>query len=67
MTTGQGEDFTHRCLIDYEYYRLIANNLSRQKILDAGPKPTQKLEPARSLKNKMDDADGSQSMFNLTI
>ena len=35
LTTGQGEDYTTRCLLDYEYiknhYRLIALDLSRQK------------------------------------
>ena len=34
-TTGQGEDYTIGCLLDYEYiknhYRLIAIDLSRQK------------------------------------
>ena len=31
----KGEDLTHGCLLDYEYYRLIANDLSRQRELDA--------------------------------
>ena len=35
LTTGQGEDYTTRCLLDYEYiknhYRLIAGDLSLQK------------------------------------
>ena len=34
-TTGQGEDYTTGCLLDYDYiknhYRLIAVDLSRQK------------------------------------
>ena len=42
LTTGQGEDYTTGCLLDYEYiknhYRLIAIDLSRQKELDADPK-----------------------------
>ena len=42
VTTGQGEDFTAGCLLDYDYiknnYRLIAADLSRQKQLDAYPK-----------------------------
>ena len=42
LTTGQGEDYTTGCLLDYEYikdhYRLIAVDLSRQKQLDADPK-----------------------------
>ena len=35
LTKGQGEDYTTRCLLDYEYIknhnRLIAVDLSRQK------------------------------------
>ena len=35
LTTGQGEDYTTGCLLDYDYiknhYRLIAVDLSRQK------------------------------------
>ena len=35
LTTGQGEDYTTGCLLDYNFiknhYRLIAVNLSRQK------------------------------------
>ena len=42
LITGQGEDNTTGCLLDYEYiknhYRLMAVDLSRQKELDADPK-----------------------------
>ena len=42
LTTGQGEDYTTGCLLDYEYiknhYRLIAVDLSGKKELDANPK-----------------------------
>ena len=35
LTTGQGEDYTPGCLLDYDYiknhYRLLAVDLSRQK------------------------------------
>ena len=35
LTTGQGEDYTTGCLLDYDYiknhYRLMAVDLSRQK------------------------------------
>ena len=35
LTTGQGEDYTTGCLLEYDYiknnYRLIAVDLSRQK------------------------------------
>ena len=46
LTTGQGEDYTTGCLLDYDYtknhYRLIAAGLSGQKELDADPKAIQK-------------------------
>ena len=42
LKTGQSEDHTTECLVDYEYfknvYKLIAIDLSRQKQLDANPK-----------------------------
>ena len=42
LTTGQGEDYTTGCLLDYEYiknnYRLIAVDLRGQKYLDTEPK-----------------------------
>ena len=48
LTTGEVEDYTTGCLLDYEYiknhYRLIAVDLSRQKILDTDPKGTQEIE-----------------------
>ena len=41
VTTGQGEDYTSGCSLDYECnencYRLIAVDLSRQKKIDADP------------------------------
>ena len=45
LATGQVEDYTTGCLLDYDYtknhYRLIAIDLSRQKELDADPKAFQ--------------------------
>ena len=39
LTTGQGEDYTTECLLDYDYikthYRLIAVDLNKQKELHA--------------------------------
>ena len=39
ISTGQGDDYTTGCLLDYSYfrknYRLIAADLSKQKTLDA--------------------------------
>ena len=41
-STGQGDDYTIGCLVDLGYfeknYRLIAADLSKQKVLDADPK-----------------------------
>ena len=39
ILTVQGDDYTTGCLLDFSYfeknYRLIAVNLSKQKVLDA--------------------------------
>ena len=41
-TTGQGDDYTTGCFLDYiyfkKYYKIIAIDLSRQQALDADPK-----------------------------
>ena len=71
-TTSQGEDYTKRCLLDYEYiknhYKLIAVDLTRQKELDPDPKAIQQIEFVGQLKNiDGQNADGTQSMFVLTI
>ena len=50
IATGQGDDYTAGCLIDYlyfkKYYKLIAIDLSKQQKIDADPKaiPTSSLE-----------------------
>ena len=45
VSTGQGDDYTKGCLLDYAYfkenYRLIAVDLSIQKALDADPRAIQ--------------------------
>ena len=42
MATGQGDDYTTGCLIDYNsfnnYYKMIAKDLSKQQAPDADPK-----------------------------
>ena len=54
--TGQGEDYTTGCLLDYQYfkdyYQLIAVNLSKQKELDADSREIQQIEFYGMLKNK---------------
>ena len=46
--TGQGEDYTTGCLLDYQYfkdhYNLIAVDLSKQKELDADSRAIQQIE-----------------------
>ena len=41
IATGQGDDYTTGCLLDYPYfknsYKMIAVDLSKQQILDADP------------------------------
>ena len=47
ISTGQGDDYTAGCLLDYSYfrknYRLIADNLSKQKALDADSRAIQQI------------------------
>ena len=47
ISTGQGDDYTTGCLSDYSYfennYRLIASDLSKQKILDADSRAIQQI------------------------
>ena len=47
IATGQGDDYTTGCLLDYtyfkKYYKMIAVDLSKQQALDADPKVTQQI------------------------
>ena len=47
ISTGQGDDYTTGCLLDYVYFkydfRLITTDLSKQKVLDADPKAIQQI------------------------
>ena len=47
ISTGQGDDYTTGCLLDYSYfrknYRVIAADLSKQKALDADSKAIQQI------------------------
>ena len=42
ITTGQGDDYTTGCLLDYSYfadtYKIIGVNLSKRQALDADPR-----------------------------
>ena len=47
IATGQGDDYTIGCLLDYnyfiKYYKMIAINLSKQQALDADRKAMQQI------------------------
>ena len=47
ISTGQGDDYTTGCLLDFSYceknYRLIAAVLSKQKALDADSRAIQQI------------------------
>ena len=46
-TTGQRDDYTTGCLLDYDYfrdnYKMIAKDLSKQQALYAGPRGIQQI------------------------
>ena len=47
IVTGQGDDYTTGCLLDYPYfantYKMIAVDLSKQQALDSDPRAIQKI------------------------
>ena len=47
IATGQGNDYTTGCLLDYnyfiKYYKMIAVNLSKNQALDTDPKAIQQI------------------------
>ena len=48
IDTGQGDDYTTGCLLDYPYfkgsYKLIAVDLSKQQILDSDPRGVEQID-----------------------
>ena len=62
ITTGQGDDYTTACLLDYtyfkNYYKKIAVDLSKQQALDADPKAIQQINFAANL-----DRDGNTRFY----
>ena len=54
LTSGQGEDYTTGCLLDYSYiknhYRLIAVYLCKQKYLNADPEAIKQIKFVGQLK-----------------
>ena len=55
IVTGQGDDYTTCCLLEYlyfkEHYKLISRYLSKQQKLDADPKAIQQIIFNGNLKN----------------
>ena len=53
IATGQGDDDTTGCLLDYnyfkKYYKMIAINSSKQQALHADPKPIQQIKSTGNL------------------
>ena len=62
IATGQGDDYTTGCLLDYSYfkdhYKMIAIDLSKQQALDADPRAIQQINFTANL-----DKDGNTTMF----
>ena len=62
IATGQGDDYTTGCLLDYSYFKdydkMIAIDLSKQQVLDADPRVIQQINFTANL-----DRAGNTTMF----
>ena len=62
IATGQGDDYTTGCLLDYtyfkNYYKMIAIDLSKEQALDADPKAIQQISFTANL-----DRDGNTRIY----
>ena len=62
IATGQGDDYTTGCLLDYAYfwdiYKMIAINLSKKQALHADPKAIQQINFTANL-----DSEGNTRIF----
>ena len=62
IATGQGDDYTTGCLLDYsyfrDYYKMIAIDLSKQQVLDADPTAIQQINFTANL-----DSAGNTTIF----
>ena len=65
IATGQGDDYTTGCLLDYPYvmdtYKMIAVDLSKQQALDADQRAVQKINFTANL----DRAGNTRAYFIL--
>ena len=56
IATGQGDDYTIRCLLDYSYfkdhYKMIVIDLSKQQALDADPRAIQQINFTANLDSR---------------
>ena len=63
--TGQGDDYTTGCLLDYPYfkdsYKMIPVDLSKQQVLDAEPRVIQQI----NFKANLDRAGNTRILFIL--
>ena len=62
IATGQGDDYTTGCLLDYPYfknqYKIIPIDLSKQQALDADPRAIQQINFTENW-----DRNGNTTMF----
>ena len=67
IATGQGDDYTTGCLLDYPYfantYKMIEVDLSKQQALDADPREIQQI----NFTGNLDRAGNTRVYFILTI
>ena len=65
IATGQGDDYTTDCLLDYPYfknhYKMITIDLSKQQALDADWRAIQQINFTENL-----DRNGNTTMFFIT-
>ena len=63
--TGQGDDYTTGCSLDYAYFKnyckMIAVDLSKQQVLDADPKAIQQI----NFTGNLDRANNTRFYFTL--
>ena len=56
FATGQGDNYTTGCLLDYVYfkkcYKVLAIDLSKQQALDADPKASQQINFTANLDSR---------------
>ena len=68
IITGQGDDYTTGCLLDYNYfkkdYKMISKDLSKQQALDVNPKEIQQISFTGNLPKKL---TVTQKLFKLKI